>query len=263
MFLGIALAGPIAETLGWRWVFIVYAIPSAISALLLLRLIKEPPRPTFSKSGGAAAQHGTGVLLKAAFASKDLWLIYIAGIAATYGLWMLGAWAPAMFKEIGMSGLSKPSFYASMIGLSAIPGLALSGWTTDKLYRRGVGRKAILSLDFLFASVVLAALGLAITSRVSPLVLALLVFMAGFFLWGLWAPLFSALAEFVPPEALGTTFGANCTINFIGGLLSPWLTGIIKDQTGSFSPACHLAAILLAFALLLILMIKPPFRFKS
>ena len=95
-------------------------------------------------------------------------MIYLAGIAATYGLWMLGAWAPAMFKEIGVAGLSKPSFYGSMIGLSAIPGLALSGWATDRLYRHGIGRKAILSLDFLFAAVALAAIGVAISREYPP-----------------------------------------------------------------------------------------------
>jgi MFS family permease len=262
MFFGISLAGPIAESFGWRWVFIIYSIPSALSALLILKLIKEPSRPAASQSTASPVHCSTGALLRITFASKDLWLIYLAGIAATYALWMLGAWAPAMFKEIGMTGLSRASLYASMIGLSAIPGLALSGWATDYLYRRGVGRKAVLSIDFFCACIILAALGSAVSLRVSYVTLAALVFLSGFFLWGLWAPLFSSLAELVPPAVLGTAFGANCTINFIGGLLSPWLTGIIKDQTGSFSAGCHLASILLAAAVLLVLMIKPSFRFK-
>lgn len=262
MFLGISLAGPIAEELSWRWVFIIYAIPSALSALLILKLIKEPAACTSSQSIATTRDIDTKSLLRIIFAGRDLWMIYLAGIAATYGLWMLGAWAPAMFKEIGMPGLSKPSFYGSMIGLSAIPGLALSGWATDRLYRHGIGRKAILSLDSLLAAIALAAIGAAISSRVSYLMLALLVFVAGFFLWGLWAPLFSALAEMVPPTALGTAFGANVTINFIGGLLSPWLTGVIKDQTGSFAAGCHLSSILLVCAVVLILVIKPSFRFR-
>ena len=262
MFFGISLAGPIAESLSWRWVFIIYSIPSALSALLILKLIKEPSRAAPSQPAAAPAQSTTGALLRVTFASRDLWLIYLAGIAATYALWMLGSWAPAMFKEIGMTGLSRASLYASLIGLSAIPGLALSGWATDHLYKKGVGRKAVLSIDFFCASVVLAAIGLAISARVSFVTLAVLVFLAGFFLWGLWAPLFSSLAELVPPAILGTAFGANCTINFIGGLLSPWLTGIIKDSTGSFAAGCYLAAMLLAAALILVLMIKPSFRLK-
>jgi dipeptide/tripeptide permease len=66
----------------------------------------------------------------------------------------------------------------------------------------------------------------------------------------------------VPPAILGTAFGANCTINFIGGLLSPWLTGAIKDRTASFSAGCHLASVLLAAGVVLALLIKPPFRFR-
>jgi predicted MFS family arabinose efflux permease len=261
MFLGMFLAGPIAETFGWRWVFIIYTIPSAVSALLIFKLIKEPPLPADSQS--TAHSYTSMSRVRISFAKRDLWMIYLAGIAATYGLWMLGAWAPAMFKEVGVAGLTRPSYYASMIGLSAIPGLAFSGWATDRLYRQGVERKAMLAFDFLFAAVVLSLIALAIGWRVSPLMLSFLVFLAGFFLWGLWAPLFSTLAEMVPPSVLGTAFGANCTINFIGGLLSPWLTGVVKDQTGSFGMACYLASILLACGLILILLIKPSLRFKT
>jgi len=262
MCLGIFFAGIICEQWGWRWVFIIYAIPSFIAALLIGKTIKEP-KVSRSKTSGISDNPATKSNLAITFRNYDLWMIYVAGIPATYGLWMLGAWAPAMFKEIGMAGLSRPSLYASMIGLSAIPGLALSGWASDRLARSGIGRKTVLSVDFLFAAVVLCCIGASLHLRSSASVLLIWIFLAGFFLWGLWAPLFSAISEIAPPEVLGTTFGLNCTVNFIGGILAPWFTGIVKDKTGSFRDACWLAALLLFLAMFLTLLIRPTFRFKK
>lgn len=42
MFFGILFTGIISEKLGWRWVFILYPIPSFIAAFLILKIIKEP-----------------------------------------------------------------------------------------------------------------------------------------------------------------------------------------------------------------------------
>lgn len=260
MCLGIVFAGVICEQWGWRWVFIIYAIPSFIAALLIGKTIKEP-NVFRAKTTGSSDNLTLKSNLSKTFHSFDLWMIYVAGIPATYGLWMLGAWAPAMFKEIGLAGLSRPSIYASMIGISAIPGLVFSGWLSDRLARRGIGRKTVLSLDYLLAAFILFCIGLSLYFKASAFVLLILIFLAGFFLWGLWAPLFSAISEIAPLEVLGTTFGMNCTVNFIGGILSPWLTGILKDKTGSFGSACWLAALLLFLAMVLTLLIKPAFRF--
>jgi MFS family permease len=261
MCLGIFFAGIICEQWGWRWVFIIYAIPSFIASFLIQKIIKEP-NVLRAKPSGVSDSLPVKSHLSIAFRSFDLWIIYIAGIPATYGLWMLGAWAPAMFKEIGLAGLSRPSLYASMVGLSAIPGLALSGWVSDKLARKGIGRKTVLSLDFFLAALALCCIGFALYFKASQYILVILIFFAGFFLWGLWAPLFSAISEIAPTEILGTTFGLNCTVNFIGGILSPWLTGILKDNTGSFSSACWLASVLLFLAMILTLLLRPSFRFN-
>jgi len=261
MCLGIFFAGVICEQLGWRWVFIIYAFPSFIAALLIQKTIKEPTVSQKNRSGyddGFATKPRIGIT----FRSFDLWMIYLAGIPATYGLWMLGAWAPAMFKEIGLAGLARPSLFASMIGLSAIPGLALSGLASDNFVRKGIGRKAVLFLNFLFAAITLCCVGLTLYLKGSQYILVILIFFSGFFLWGLWAPLFSTISEIAPPETLGMTFGLNCTVNFIGGILSPWLTGVLKDATGSFSSGCWLSALLLIVATFLILLLNRPFHFK-
>src|SRR4030042_3823100 len=117
MFIGISLAGVLSDLWGWRSVFIVYAFPSFLASFLIYRVIDEPPRPEFN---GIEKRKAPFSLI---FKSRDLWLLYLGGISGIYALWVVGTWAPAMFKELGVKTLAQSSFYSSLLGISAIPGL--------------------------------------------------------------------------------------------------------------------------------------------
>jgi hypothetical protein len=45
-----------------------------------------------------------------------------------------------MFKEMDVKSLAQSSFYSSLLGISAIPGLSLAGFVRDRLARKGKGR---------------------------------------------------------------------------------------------------------------------------
>jgi MFS family permease len=182
----------------------------------------------------------------------DLWITYLAGIAPIYCLWVVGIWAPAMFLEIGVSALARSSLLSSLVGVSAIPGLVSMGILSDRLARRGRGRKGLAALTLLGLSGAMALIGGAMASRAHPLVLAVLVFAAGFCIWGVWAPIYALLTEISPGRIRGTSFGMNNTVNFLGSLIAPIATGWIKDVSGSF-------AIGLGGALVLCL-VRPAFR---
>lgn len=256
--IGIMLAGFISERLGWRWVFYLFCIPSFIAALLIARSIKEPEKERNSKDVSTSRPGHVG--LRSVFASYDLWMIYIAGIAGIYGQWMLGSWGPAMFKEVGVEALSTGSLFASVVGLSAVPGLIVNGSLSDVLYRRGISRKAVVMFDFLGGAMMLGFVGLAIRLKVHPVMLVVLMFCAGFFLFGLFGVLYSLISEITPPGVMGSTFGCTNSINYIGGFSSPWLTGVVRDTTGSFSFGCYLGGCFCLVAALLILSMQPAFR---
>ena len=128
MCLGILLAGWISDHWGWRAVFLIFSLPSLAAAFLIYRVIREPPRETI------VSGKPEGPPLSWIFKHRDLWLLYLGGIPGVYALWMIGAWAPAMLKEIGVRTVTGASLYASLLGLSAIPGLA-----PDRLAQRPPG----------------------------------------------------------------------------------------------------------------------------
>ncbi len=252
MAFGVLLAGFIAQALGWRWVFYLYTVPPIIAAVLLARVVKEPPRV-----GPATAQER--VPYRKLFQQRDIWLYCVGGITANYVLWVLGTWTPAMFQEIGVKELALASTFSSLMGFAAVPGLLLAGFFSDWMVRRGKGRKAQIAGQMLLAGACVALIGLAIQEKAHPMLLAFLVFWAGFFFWGAWAPAYAMIPEMVPPQMLGTAFGLTNTIHFMGSLIAPWLTGFIKDVTTSFAGGAYLGAAVAIVGAFVFLAIRPSF----
>jgi len=291
MALGIALAGLIADAWGWRWVFILFAVPAVVAGLVVWRTILEPPRGTpvglpawlwllllpfplvflLGLLGGSPLLRGLALAFPLAFLAgllrehaslrrRDLWCVYLGGIAPIYCLWVVGIWAPAMFMELGVRGLGNSSVLSALLGVSAVPGLILLGSASDRLARAGLGRKGLAALTLVGMTGAMALMGMAVAARTHPLVLGGLIFAAGFCIWGVWAPVFALLAEITPVRLRGTSFGLNNTINFLGSLIAPVATGWIKDATGSFAGACYLAAGLGLAGALSLALVGPAFR---
>ena len=254
--LGILLAGWISERWGWRTVFVLFSLPAFLASFLIYRVIQEPPREQpLSEASGR-------IPLSWLFRHRDLWLLYLGGIPGVYALWMIGSWAPAMLKEIGVSTLAGASLYSSLLGLSAVPGLILTGLISDRLSRRGKGRKGLIAVEFLGITVFLAVFGWGIRERWEAWIMGGLIFIIGCFVWGHWAAYYSLIPEMVPKSILGTVFGFTNSIHFIGGLLAPWLTGLIRDQTASFASACFVASFFCLIGALIIASVRPAFRWR-
>jgi len=255
MFIGISTAGWISDLWGWRSVFILFAFPSFLASFLIYRFIQEP-RQQESKP-----VEKRKISYSMIFRSRDLWLLYVGGISVNYALWTVGTWAPAMFKEMGVESLARSSLFSSLLGISAIPGLALTGWMSDWLAKRGKGRKGLIASEFFLLSLFMLLLGYGLKVKMSLYLYLFLFFMAGFFTWGHWAAFYALLADIVPYEVLGTAYGLTNTIHFLGSLIAPWATGWIKDVTASFSWGLYLSAIFCLIGGSLILAVRPSFRF--
>jgi sugar phosphate permease len=222
-------------------------------------LIDEPPKT--KKKDEAEVEKSGKPSYFLIFKNRDLWLLYLGGIPAIYALWVVGTWAPAMFKEIGVESLAQSSFYSSLLGISAIPGLSLTGFVSDRLARKGRGRKGVIAIEFFLLSFCMLALGYGLKVKMNIYLFIILFFMAGFFIWGHWAAFYALLPDIVPYEILGTAYGLTNTIHFTGSLIAPWMTGWVKDVTASFSWGLYLAAIFCMLGGILVLIVRPAFRF--
>jgi MFS family permease len=263
MFIGVSLAGWISDHWGWRSVFILYAFPSFCASFLIYRLVEEPPRTEKKDDDGFKdeVENKGKPSYSLIFKNRDLWLLYLGGISGIYALWVVGTWAPAMFKEMGVKTLAQSSFYSSLLGISAIPGLAITGLISDRLARKGKGRKGLIAIEFFFISLCMFLLGRGLKTGMNIYLFIFFFFMAGFFIWGHWAAFYALLPDIVPYEILGTAYGLTNTIHFTGSLIAPWVTGWVKDVTASFSWGLYLSAIFCILGGILILAVRPSFVF--
>lgn len=252
--LGLFLAGALGEFMPWRGVFVVFALPPLLAAALVWRLIPEPP-PAVMDSGLRS--------IRRVVRHSDLWILGAAGIMPVWIQFVLATWAPLLFAEIGVTELGRSAFYASLQGLPAPFGLLALGWLADRVHRRGISRKVVIALTVVLAGTCFAGMGLAVQAKGSAALLAALMLLTSFFLWGTWGPVYASLGEIVPPPLLGTAFGLLNTVCFVGALAGPVFTGWIKDVSGSFAWACYAAAIATGLGATMALALRPSFRLRA
>jgi MFS family permease len=252
--LGLLLAGVLGEVMPWRGVFILFALPPLAAAFLLWRLVPEPPSVALADAGGWT--------FRRVAATPELWVLGAAGIMPVYLQFVLATWGPLFFSEVGVTNLGRSALYASFQGVAAPFGLLTMGWLADRAQERGISRKVVIAFTILLAGASIGGLGWMLTSRGSVGLVAFFMMATSFFLWGTWGPSYALLAERFPPGVLGTAFGLYNTICFVGAVVGPFLTGWIKDVTGSFAWGCYGAAVAAGLGAIVALAFPPAWRLR-
>lgn len=233
--LGLFLGGLLGELMPWRQVFLVLSVLPLLTASLIGRLVPDPAAA--GRAGGRRAR-------AAVFRMRSLWLLGLAGIAPIWTQWLLGTWGPALFAELGVRDLGRSALYASLLGLAAPPGLFAVGALSDRLLHRGIERSVVFAGAILAMAVLVAAVGGIVQLHGPAWLLAAVVFATSCFVWGVWAPACALVAERAPGGAMGIAFGILNAVSFVASLLAPFVTGWIKDWSGSFAWSCYLAALM-------------------
>jgi predicted MFS family arabinose efflux permease len=230
---GLYLSGVLAEALSWRAVLFLFALGPLVAAAAIQRWAPAiPPAPAASVGGR----------LREVLGERRLWVLNAAGACGIYGQFVLATWAPLMFEEAGVSELGRAGGYASLQGLAAVAGPVVGGWIDDRLWRRGVPHAWVMAGGLVALAAGTGAMALTIAAR-SPLGLALALVAAAFFAWSIWGAVYADLGEVVRPENLGTAFGFLNSIAFIGAIVGPTVTGLVRDVAGTFAAGCWVAAV--------------------
>jgi ACS family D-galactonate transporter-like MFS transporter len=101
------------------------------------------------------------------------------------------------------------------------------------------------------------AFGLVITQgKPSVWLMAALLFGASTFFNAMQPIAHAMIADIAEPRLLGSAFGMNNMIGEIGAVLSPAVSGALRDATGGWEAAVFLDAGLIACAALLLLFVR-------
>ena len=186
---------------------------------------------------------------------RDLLLIYISAIAILWNLWFFSFWSVAIVSQAApQATFLHAALTAALNAGAGILGFPIGGWIADYAKRRGWGRKVMLISFTLAEGLLTVAFGLYIMNGGQALsVMGTLLFFQAIFFFAL-QPMAQALAaDITAPAYLGAMFGMMNLVGEIGAVLSPGISGALRDATGSWNTAVMLdAGVILASAVVLL-----------
>ena len=146
---------------------------------------------------------------------------------------------------------------ASFNGLAGIIGFPLGGKISDLVADRPNGRRNVLAvltavltiLIFVFAAYVMMGYS-------SPVVMSIMLFVSGLFFFALQPVAHALASDLTPEKSRGSMFGMLNLIAEIGAVLSPVVSGVIRDSTGNWGMPLMLDGALMAAGLILVLAVS-------
>lgn len=207
------------------------------------------------------------VAWKRIFSSPTFWSCAVLAMVM-YGLTTIVlTWLPSYFElGLGYTRLQAGSMFAAP-SIVALILMVSTGSVTDKLIQRGSSSRLVRiivpCIGVLVCGAVLATLPL-----IKIPVLAVIVLSIGYACGMIALPLVSAaVSELCPPQQTAGTMGGFMAIAAIGGLVSPYATGVIVDHASTPGVGYGLAfqgiGVLGAFAAILVLIFANPGRDRS
>lgn len=235
---GVALiAHPIIAHLGWRALFLLFAIPGPIVALLLYRFVRATARTASARVAVERQPWGTTVIRSGA------WLIGLAYFGFNIAFWSLLGWLPSYLaneRHMGSAALAPAASFAYCAGFV---GLLLVGWLGARFVEH---RARIVAVSYTLAAVGLFAAFAAPDAHLSVLGLAF----AAFFLYGGFGPLWAVVLDVTPRSQHGTVSGFVNFCGQIGGIVGPAAVGWIVQVTHVYDRGFELMIVGLAIAVI-------------
>jgi MFS family permease len=195
-----------------------------------------------------------GQELASTLRSRDLMLIFISFIAVIWNLWFFNFWSVSIISDAAHTSFLAAALTAAFNGVAGIIGYPLGGWLADYAVRRNWGRKPFYLLftllQGLFTVIFAVYLG---TGGKSTVVMGCLLFIASLFFNALQPVSHAMVSELAEDSQRGSAFGLFNLISEIGAVLSPVISGTLRDATGSWNAAVYLDAALIFVSFLLIL----------
>lgn len=188
---------------------------------------------------------------------RNLLLVYLSAVPILWHLWLYSFWAVDIIKSSGNSFMAA-ALTASFNAIAGLIGFPLGGWLSDRAVQSGRSRKNVLAcLTGIEALSIFGFAALIMLGVRNPVLVSALLFFSGLFFFAQQSVSHALTAELAPASHRGMAFGLWNLIAEIGALLSPVISGTLRDHTGNWGAALILDGILMVASCLIVLAIRP------
>ena len=252
----LALDG-VAGLHGWQWLLILEGVPATILGFVCLFTLTDKPEQAkwlnpeerawlgevlANERQAIAAKHASS--LKDAFTNWRVLVCAAVNFCAIIGSVGLGLWMPQILKGFGF-GVVTVGFLAAVPYICGAVAMMLWARISD----RGGERSWFVASALVVGAAALVACGYA-SSSVTISIIALCGAIVGIMCYQ--STFWPIPSSFLTGSAAAGGLALIVSIGNLGGFVGPYLIGIIREQTGSFSWALIAVAAFLLVAAILI-----------
>ena len=212
---GAVLASLLALAVGATWE--VLFVVGGVAGLVLAAVIRLKLPETATAEPASAGERVTVLdLVKPGRLRITLavWVSTFMGLLLVYGL---NTWLPNLMREAGYE-VSTSVTLLFVLNAGGIAGMLLAGWMADT---RGVSR--VVQAWFAVGGVLLALLVVRIESAV---LLDVLIFLTGVFVFSAQVLVYAYVAHTHPTRIRGTALGITSGVGRLGAIVGPLITGV-------------------------------------
>ena len=252
--IGPCLAPPLLTVfmvhLGWRGMFILTGVMGLLLAVCWFKFYKSKAQ-YMAETGRAepvAVQQAKAPKVRwtSLFKDRNTWGAFLGFMGVIYMIWLNLTWLPGYFEREHGLDLYRTAWVVSLAYLFGALGTIVAGKCCDRLVARGMrvlaSRKLMVILGLLGGA--LFTLIVAFTTNVVACVILLCLTM--FFINISSATAWMIVNTIVPSERVASFGSIQNFGGYLAGSIAPILTGFSVQQSGSFSSAFVISAVVAA-----------------
>lgn len=232
---------------GWQWLFLVEGLPATLLGLVVLRILPNGPkdakwlsanekgwllsRLAAERSAKEARQHFT---LREALTSPRVLLLGALYLCLTMGIYGIGFWLPQIIKSLSQQSDITVGLLSALPYLVAVVSMVLIARHSDQTGERRL---------HVALSAFVGAVGMGISAFMhSPAALLAAIAIAAIGIWGALGTFWTLPTAFLSGTAAAGAIALINAIGNIGGFASPYLIGLVRGTSTSFTGALLLLA---------------------